>query len=251
MNTPACAHITENVAVGGRENDLFDGDYPADPYPGARPDCSFVHREGGFSHRLRAAGRGDWRVGDQNLDDWLHQHGAPGLRARLPVLTYGSNACPSKISWLRYELGLTGPVPVLRCHTVGVAAVWCAGMRIHDTQIPAVLASAPGRQETHAVWLASREQLAVLDICEGRGERYELVHLEGDVEICTADGTVVPRPLTYVTHGAIRAPLVHNGRFVPISEVDQAGARHLINQGATAGHHHNACGLTVTRFVSA
>ncbi|MFB9924805.1 gamma-glutamylcyclotransferase, partial [Amycolatopsis halotolerans] len=32
----------------------------------------------------------------------------PGWRSRTPVLAYGSNACPSKITWLRTELGLTG-----------------------------------------------------------------------------------------------------------------------------------------------
>ncbi|MGH3793769.1 MAG: gamma-glutamylcyclotransferase [Pseudonocardiaceae bacterium] len=211
--------------------DLRDADYPADPYPGARPSCSFLHREGGRAHHLQPAGPGQWRVGDETLNDWLRQHGVPGVGARMPVLAYGSNACPSKITWLREELGLTGPVPVLRCRTVGVSAVWCAGVRARDGQVPAVLVAAPGRQETHAVWLASAEQLAVLDICEGRGERYDLVHLEGDAEVRTEDGTVLDRPLAYTACGRIRAPMVHDGRFVSLTEVDQAGARRLLDQG--------------------
>jgi hypothetical protein len=239
--------LPEAIEDGGKGK-LYDSDYPADPYPGARPDCSFLHCAGGVAHRLHPAGPGNWLIGGQSLEEWLHRRGAPGLAARLPVLAYGSNACPSKITWLRYEFGLTGPVPVLRCRTSGVAAVWSAGIRRHDGQSPAVLAAAPGRAETHAVWLATPEQLTVLDSCEGRGLRYDLVHLDGDVEVRSEDGSVVPRPLAYVTCGEERAPLVHEGRFVSIFEVDQAGVRHLVERGAVPGPHDGFCGLTVEPY---
>jgi hypothetical protein len=206
-----------------------------------------VHRAGGYAHRLRPDG-GGWRVGGQDLDAWLRAHDAPGLADRAAVLAYGSNACPSKITWLRGELGLTGPVVVLRCRTVGVAAVWAVRARVRDGQVPAVLAAMPGRVETHAVWLACPEQLAVLDVCEGRGERYDLVRLEpgNGVEIRTEDGRLLDRPLAYVTHGAVRAPMLHGGRYVPISEVDQAGAQRLLSHGARPGPHDDFCGLPVS-----
>jgi hypothetical protein len=234
---------------------LSDDDYPADPYPGARPDCSFLHCAGGYAYRLRP-GRGGWLVGEQDLDGWLLGCGVAGLADRVPVLAYGSNACPSKITWLRAELGLTGPVVVLRARTVGVSAVWAAARRRRDGQVPAVLAAMPGRVETHAVWLADPAQLAVLDVCEGRGERYDLVRLErlaedrdeaDCVEIRAEDGDVLDRPLAYVTHGAARAPMLCDGRYVPICDVDQAGAQHLLaTAAATPGPHHDACGLPVT-----
>lgn len=225
--------------------ELLDTDYPADPYPGCRPDCSFVHHDGGMAHRLVPRGPGDWRIGDQTLHDWLTVHAAPGPDERVPVLAYGSNACPPKITWLRDELGLTGPVVVLRCHTVGLAAVWCAHPRARDGQLPAVLAARPGRVETHAVWLASPEQQAVLDVCECRGECYELVHLSGDIEVRTEDGALVPQPLAYVATAPVRAPILRDGVFVPVSELDQAGAQRLRARGATAADH-DACGLSAS-----
>ncbi|GLY69221.1 gamma-glutamylcyclotransferase [Amycolatopsis taiwanensis] len=132
-----------------------DEDFPADPYPGVRPDRSFLHRDG----------RG------YELPDPLAVDG------RIPVLAYGSNACPSKITWLRENLGLRGDVIVLRARCTGIAAVWASGVRLRDGQRTATLAAMPGVVETHAVWLATPEQLAVLDVCEGRGKRYHLARL--------------------------------------------------------------------------
>lgn len=64
------------------EHLFTDEHFPADPYPGARPDCSFRHLDG----------RG-YPV-PEPLD----------LDGRISVLAYGSNACPSKITWLRAHL---------------------------------------------------------------------------------------------------------------------------------------------------
>ena len=70
----------------------------------------------------------DGAVDGLPLDAWLRGRGAPPLAGRLPVLAYGSNRCPSKITWLRRALGLgADPVVVLRARTAGVAAVWAAG----------------------------------------------------------------------------------------------------------------------------
>jgi gamma-glutamylcyclotransferase (GGCT)/AIG2-like uncharacterized protein YtfP len=199
-----------------------DADYPADPYPGAVPPGSFAH-EDGLAHGIDPAGR----VAGLALDDWLAERGAPPCAARLPVLAYGSNRCPSKITWLRRELGL-GPEPVvsLRARTTGVAAVWAAGLRYRDGQRPAVLAAAPGVVEEHMVWLATPEQIAVLDRCEGRDERFRLARLHtGAVEL--DGGAVVERPWCYLGHAAIRHPLLVDGEPVRCTDVDQLAAADL------------------------
>lgn len=174
-----------------------------------------------------------------DLDDWLAGRGAAPLAGRVPVLTYGSNRCPSKITWLRERLGLTGPVVVLAVRTEGIAAVWAAGSRVRDGQRPAVLAAAPGVTERHAVWLATPEQVAVLDVCEGRGERYRLARpatAPGSAPapgpgvgrplptVRTEDGGYVHRPWCYLGQAAIRRPLLVDGVPVRCADVPQSGA---------------------------
>lgn len=190
---------------------FLDADYPASPYPGARPDGSFVH----------ADGRGE------PLD-------AVDLADGIPVLAYGSNACPAKITWLRDELGLTGPVTVLRVRCTGLAAVWASALRQRDGQRPATLAAAPGRVETHAVWLATPEQVRVLDVCEGRGERYRLARLHTG-EIRTEDGLLLPDVLAYLGASEIRLPLLVDGKPVPCAEVAQADAIGLVGVAGPDG----------------
>lgn len=198
--------------------------FPADPYPGTVPPWSFAHLDG-HAHLLSPT---PWRIADTRLDDWLGRHDAPPVRERVPVLAYGSNRCPGKITWLRSDLGLgDDPVVVLRCTTVGVAAVWAAGVRARDGQRPAVLVAAPGVVEEHALWLATREQVAVLDRCEGRDDRFRLARLPG-AEVRTEDGCVVDRPWVYLGHGAIRRPLLVAGVPVRCTDLPQQRARDLV-----------------------
>lgn len=187
-----------------------DTAFPADPYPGAVPPSSFVHADE-TSHALTP---GPWRVGDAALDAWLAAHDAPPAASRVPLLAYGSNRCPSKITWLRRELGLgPEPVVVLRCRTTGVAAVWANGVRARDGQRPAVLAAAPGVVEDHAVWLATPEQVAVLDRCEGRDDRFRLARLRTGT-VHTEDGARIDAPWVYLGHGPTRRPLLVDGAAV-------------------------------------
>lgn len=155
-----------------------DADFPADPYPGLRPPASYVHVDG-VGHRLhvvpppkgcitlRAPSGYVLADGLQDLDVWLAARGAAALAGRTPVLAYGSNACPAKLTWLRQNLGLAGPMPVLLADCTDVAAVWANGARTRDGIRPVVLVAAPGVIEQHAVLLADDDQLAVLDRCEG------------------------------------------------------------------------------------
>ncbi|GAA2545846.1 gamma-glutamylcyclotransferase family protein [Pseudonocardia hydrocarbonoxydans] len=210
---------------------MLDSAFPADPYPGATPSTSFAHADG-RSHPITP---GPWRVGDVPLDGWLAARGAVPAAARIPVLAYGSNRCPSKITWLRRELGL-GPDPVvaLRARTTGVAAVWAAGLRARDGRRPAVLAAAPDVTEEHAVWLATPEQVAVLDRCEGRDERFRLARLHTGT-VHTEDGSRVDAPWVYVGHSAARAPLLVDGAPVRCADVPQSVAHGLVGGPGTDG----------------
>lgn len=152
---------------------------------------------------------------------------------RIPVLAYGSNACPGKITWLRENLGLTGDVTVLLAHCRDIAAVWAAGLRERDGQRPATLAALPGAVETHAIWLATRGQLAVLDVCEGRGKRYHLARLHADVTL--SDGTALPEVFAYVGAGPARMPLLVDGAVVRTNQVPQRKA--LTLEGKAAPSH--------------
>ncbi|ONI78650.1 hypothetical protein ALI144C_27960 [Actinosynnema sp. ALI-1.44] len=198
-----------------------DAEYPAAPYPGARPPFSYVHLDG-KGRRTRP---------DDDLDEWLAKHNAPALAERVPVLTYGSNANPSKITWLRENLGLEGPVVVLRARCTGLSAVWAAGLRVVDTQRPVTLAAMPGVTETHAVWMADPAQVAVLDVCEGRGDRYQLSRLRsGRVEL--EDGGVWDGLLAYTGKAEIRWPLLVSGRPVRCADLAQAEAKDLVGTAA-------------------
>jgi gamma-glutamylcyclotransferase (GGCT)/AIG2-like uncharacterized protein YtfP len=204
--------------------DFADEDYPAAPYPGRRPPGSFVHDDAtGWALTPHPQG---WRVGDQDLDDWLTSRDAEPMSERVPVLCYGSNVCPTKLTWLRTTLGLEGPAVLLHARCTGLAAVWASGLRVVDTQRPATLAALPGNTEDHAVWLATRDQTRVLDRCEGRGERYRLVRVDtGEVRL--QDGTLVDGPLAYTAAAPRRMPLLVDGRPVRCLDVPQAGAAAL------------------------
>lgn len=202
------------------------------PYPGRRPAGSFVHDDAtGWGLEPHPAG---WRVEDgTDLDDWLAARDAAPLADRVPVLCYGSNACPSKLTWLRGTLGLPGPAVLLHARCTGLAAVWASGPRVVDDQRPATLTALPGTTEDHAVWLATREQVAVLDRCEGRGERYRLARVDtGEVRL--ADGTVVDGPLAYTAAAPRRQPLLVGGAPVRCADVPQAGAAALVGEPAGA-----------------
>lgn len=206
-----------------------DADFPDDPYPGTRPDSSFVH-DGGTGWHLRPdpVTPWRWRTGDgTDLADWLHERGASPLAARVPVLAYGSNANPAKVTWLRRTFGLAGPVVVLRVRCAGLAAVWAAALRVRDDQRPATLIAKPGHEEWHAVWLATPEQVRVLDECEGRGVRYRLVRL-GSGTITAEDGTELDGVLTYTAASDLRAPLLVDGQPVLCTDVPQADAAALV-----------------------
>jgi gamma-glutamylcyclotransferase (GGCT)/AIG2-like uncharacterized protein YtfP len=170
-------------------------------------------------------------VGGTAIDAWLAARGGPPLAGRVPVLAFGSNRCPSKITWLRRELGLDGPVVVLRVSVSGVAAVWAAGWRARDGARPATLApvdgAGPESSEVHGVWFATPEQVAVLDVCEGRGRRYALAWVHAARVVSLDDGARLDPVLAYWPADPIRAPLLVDGTPVRCRDVPQDEARAL------------------------
>jgi gamma-glutamylcyclotransferase (GGCT)/AIG2-like uncharacterized protein YtfP len=221
-----------------------DNDFPAWPYPGTRPGCSFVHDDG-VGWPLRSGPGSGWRwaltdTGD-DLDEWLATRDAPPLAARIPVLAYGSNADPATMTWLREHLGLRGPVVALRVSCDGLAAVWAMGRHVVDTR-PATLVAAPGRVEWHAVWLATAEQAQVLDVRAGRDVWYRLVRLDSGT-VTTEDGIVLPGVLAYTGVGTERAPMLVDGAVVRCADVPQAVAGELVGEAGPDD------GLTVTPVV--
>ena len=221
-------------------------DYPPDPYPGARPGVSFAEL-GGRAWVVRPESAG-WAVEGRgtDLDVWLAMHDAPPVAARLPVLAYGSNACPGKLDWLRAAMGLAGPAVVLEADVRDAAAVWSAGHRARDGQRPAVLVAAPGVTERHAVWLATEDQRAVLDLVEGRGERHRLAWVHTPVTL--PGGSVLDRVLAYLSLPGTqhlppwqnRSPLLVDGAFVRVAELGQHDAHLLTGSPAESD------GLTTT-----
>ncbi|SDD29095.1 gamma-glutamylcyclotransferase family protein [Actinokineospora iranica] len=210
-----------------------DAEFPAAPYPGTRPPCSFVHDDGrGWPLTADPAALSGWRVEGTDLDAWLTARNAAPLADRLPLLSYGSNPNPAKLTWLRDALGLCGPVAVLRARCEGLAAVWAAGFRVVDDQRPVVLAASPGADEEHAVLMVTREQLAVLDVCEGRGERYHLARVSAGRVTLIDDGGVLDRVPAYVGASTIRRPLLVDGAPVRCADVPQEVAVGLVGEPA-------------------
>jgi hypothetical protein len=233
------------MAYTGLATTFTDEDYPADPYPGARPHGSFAHIDGvGIALRPTPGTPSGWRLATDgtDLDTWLVARGAPPTGRRVPVLAYGSNACPAKVSWLRANLGLTGPAVVLRACCVGLSAVWAAGLRARDDQRPVTLAAAPGVAENHAVWLATADQLRALDMCEGAGVRYHRTVVRTGTVI--VQGGWVPRQLlAYVGATPERMPLLVGGAMVRACDVPHRRARTLLGTPADAHGVDTACPL--------
>jgi hypothetical protein len=154
-------------------------DWPEHPYPGDWPDHSYVVDDDAMVHRIEVDpdAPSGWAVrsaGDSVcLDQWLKQAGRPGLAGRTPVLSFGSNRCPSKV------VRQGGPFVNLECQTRGLAAVWSHGVR-SDGQTVATLA-----------------EVELLDVVEGRGLRYDLVPLDPS-QVVLEDGSSPEAVAAYV-----------------------------------------------------
>ena len=194
-------------------------DFPADPYPGRRPDGSFLlvgDRVRRVSPSARAAS--GWVVSGLDVDTALRGLGEPTLAERTPVLAYASNANPAKLAGLRL-----GPVVALRVVTASLAAAWCTDPR-GDGQIPATLIAAPGRVERHHVLLCTTAQMARFDRVEGRAAGIYHLGVLRTGTVTSEGGSRMDGVLAYVG-GRGRQPMAGpDGRPMLVTAVRQAEA---------------------------
>jgi hypothetical protein len=171
-------------------------DWPEDPYPGDWPDHSYVVDAAAMVHRIEANDSmlSGWAVrpdGDAvDLDEWLDEVGQPGLADRTPVLSFGSNRCPSKV------VRQGGPFVNLECETKGLAAVWSHGTRT-DGQIVATLVSAHEHEAVFFLSMCTAEDIEMLDSVEGQGQRYARVELD-PTQLLLENGTSPTEASAYV-----------------------------------------------------
>lgn len=195
-------------------------DYREQPYPGSRPDGSFVvDRDGGvLPVTPDNACPSGWRVASRGcLDQWLAGHDAPPLSERIAVLSYGSNASPQKILRNRIDL----PAVCLAATVVDMAAVWCAGPRHLDGAVPATLAPRPDHEEAHVLSYVVPSDLDLLDSVEGHPMRYERRTLARG-SVVREDGLRPHDALAYVGISENRLPVL-----------DEAGEPVLVSDGTT------------------
>lgn len=209
--------------------------YSEEPYPGQRPTTSYVQL-GKDVHVVDVSkGEGPWRMAatEEPLDSWLQSQGASSMAARTPLLSYGSNACPSKLIRLRTENQLSGPVVMTRCTITGAGAAWCAGTRQADGSVPATLMPAPVIEQDF-LWWVDVTQWDALDACEGshssRPGWYDLVIL--DPAICQVHDeidTEVRKVHAYVGATQTRLPMLGgDGLSVLVTDLSQSDARELL-----------------------
>lgn len=195
-------------------------DYPEQPYPGARPETSYVLDRDGVVLTVTPDGEAPsgWAVeGAGCLDAWLAERGGPPLQERVAVLGYGSNASPQKV--LRNSTSL--PAVNLRADLVDLAAVWCAGPRHLDGAIPATLAPREDHREAHMIGYVLPDDLHLLDSVEGHPLRYERRRLDPG-SVVREDGREPDDVIAYVGVSDNRVPVL-----------DEYGETVLVSDGTT------------------
>ena len=206
--------------------------YGEAPYPGARAGGSWVvdTRKMVFPVMPDSDSPSGWTVVERDalhhcLDAWLDDQGVAGLEARIPLLSYGSNACPEKF----VRNGVSLPGVNLRATVRDLAAVYCQGTRSADGAVPATLAARAGHRETHVVSYVLAADFTALDRVEGRGGRwYDLVLLSAG-SVVRDDGAVLQSVLGYVGGRSERYPLRNrDGDLLVVRDTAQTAAQGVL-----------------------
>ena len=222
--------------VAGVRPETHAMSYGEAPYPGARVGGSWVvdTRKLLFPVMPDTGSSSGWSVVERDashqcLDAWLQGQDAAGLDARIPLLSYGSNACPEKF----VRNGVSLPGVNLRATVHGLAAVYCRGTRRADGAVPATLAAMPDHRESHVVSFVRPADFLALDQVEGRSGRwYDLVLLTAGRIVCD-DGVTLKRVLGYVGGRSQRYPMRDlDGDLLVIRETTQATAQAAWNTAA-------------------
>jgi hypothetical protein len=170
--------------------------FPALPYPGQRPDGSFVVQNGQV-----------WGL-DPRGGGWVDRETADpvSLDGRSLVLAYGSNANPEKLSEK-----LDGTVLVLRCQVLDFAAVWSSARR-NEGSVVATIVADPGYVETQHVLAVTEHQLEQMDGWEGHPKYYERQAFP-DGSVLLESGAMPSEVLVYVGTARKRPPLLVDGAY--------------------------------------
>lgn len=200
--------------------------FPAAPYPGTVPPFSYVLHEGMVLPLVPT--EGDYLLdGQTTLTEWL---AAKGQRC-VPLLAYGSNACPGRLIQKFPGAGGDGVV-LLQGQLTGAVRVW-SRKPSSSGSVPLTLAHAPGHRSPAHLMLLPAGLAAAMDRSEGRhGPYYALARLD----LCALEltsGTLWERPLAYVGHSE-RGPLLCEGAPVTDLQVNQHAARQMAALGGSS-----------------
>jgi len=175
---------------------------------------------------------------DLREDAFVFRHGLaqpfqPDLTAaRTPVLAIGSNGAPQRLA---RKFGTDAVVPVLPARLHGYAVVYAAAVTSYGS-VPATLIEAPGATALVALTFLDDHQLDVMNASEQLGRNYDLVRLDGAVEV---DDLALEREV--LSYRSRYGPLRVDGRPLRLAEVPTVGTRFgaAYQSGVLALLHHH------------
>ncbi len=184
-------------------------DYPTTPYPGETPEFAYIIRN---SHVYALDG-----------DDFEDSRDFDPL---IPLLSYGSNACPGRLA---QKFSDPDGIVVLPATAYGIERAWSCNINSNDA-VPATLIDAPNAGlACHLLLLPTRlgEQM---DRTEGRsGPYYDLCRLTS-VTMQLGTGAKWEYPLSYLGKER-RGPLTLRGKTVGPTLYTETQARSIIESG--------------------
>lgn len=207
--------------------------FSADPYPGDIPGYSYcMDSRSDVILRICAESDGP-QVEGKPLRDYLSQTEAPE-ESYIPILSYGSNACPARLQekFATFADYSRRPVRVaaIWVTVTGVGRAWARQTTRGKGVVPYTLISNHEIVMQAHVLLFPEVLIATIDSSEGRGIGiYPAVRLtEASVLI---GGGIWKRPLTYLGVGS-RGPFSFNGVLATPANLGGDEAKHLIKSGA-------------------
>lgn len=194
------------------------GSYRTNPYPGEIPAGPF-HIRAGTVHEIDGSQLERLaqleHLGES--DEWL------------PILSYGSNACPGRLAG---KFGRPDGILVLPAKANGVERSWVCNVNSQNV-VPQTLVHVDHVIDCHVILLPHR-YLRKMDRSEGRGGKfYSAVHLN-DVEVIFQSSFVWRRPIAYLGHGE-RGPLVVGSAPALVQDFSESDARAFIESGRAVG----------------